>query len=60
MDWRTIKRVRMKLEHMGFFVEKIEDEYILCTNLDDDDEELYYIYPTEDSFIIRLYKIEQI
>ena len=44
MDWRTIKRMRFELEQKGYFVESINDEYIVLSKLSEDNGKLYYVY----------------
>ena len=44
MDWRTIKRMRFELEAKGYFVESINDEYIVLSKLSEDNGKLYYVY----------------
>ena len=44
MDWRTIKEMRLSLEEKGYFVESINDEYIVLSKLSEDNGKLYYAY----------------
>lgn len=44
MDWRDIKRMRFELESKGYFVESINDEYIVLSKLSEDNGKLYYAY----------------
>ena len=44
MDWRTIKRMRFELEQKGYFVESINDEYIVLSKLSEDNGKLYFVY----------------
>ena len=44
MDWRTIKEMRFSLEQRGYFVESINDEYIVLSKLSEDNGKLYYAY----------------
>ena len=44
MDWRDIKRMRFELEAKGYFVESINDEYIVLSKLSEDNGKLYYAY----------------
>ena len=44
MDWRTIKEMRLNLEEKGYFVESINDEYIVLSKLSEDNGKLYYAY----------------
>ena len=60
MNWRTIKRVRMKIENEGYFVLEVMDDCFRCTHLDDATETLYYIYPTENGYVVYTSKLEQV
>ena len=44
MDWRTIKEMRLSLEEKGYFVESVNDEYIVLSKLSEDNGKLYYAY----------------
>lgn len=44
MSWRDIKRMRFELEEKGYFVESINDEYIVLSKLSEDNGKLYYAY----------------
>lgn len=44
MSWRDIKRMRFELESKGYFVESINDEYIVLSKLSEDNGKLYYAY----------------
>lgn len=44
MNWRDIKRMRFELEEKGYFVEVINDEYIVLSKLSEDNGKLYYAY----------------
>lgn len=44
MSWRDIKRMRFELEEKGYFVESINDEYIVLSKLSEDNGKLYYVY----------------
>ena len=44
MDWRTIKEMRFSLESKGYFVESVNDEYIVLSKLSEDNGKLYYAY----------------
>ena len=44
MSWRDIKRMRFELEQKGYFVESINDEYIVLSKLSEDNGKLYYAY----------------
>ena len=44
MDWRDIKRMRFELEAKGYFIESINDEYIVLSKLSEDNGKLYYAY----------------
>ena len=44
MSWRDIKRMRFELEAKGYFVESINDEYIVLSKLSEDNGKLYYVY----------------
>lgn len=44
MDWRIIKRMRFELESKGYFVESINNEYIVLSKLSEDNGKLYYAY----------------
>ena len=44
MSWRDIKRMRFELEAKGYFVESINDEYIVLSILSEDNGKLYYAY----------------
>ena len=44
MDWRDIKRMRFELESKGYFVESINNEYIVLSKLSEDNGKLYYAY----------------
>ena len=44
MSWRDIKRMRFELESKGYFVESINDEYIVLSKLSEDNGKLYYVY----------------
>lgn len=44
MDWRTIKEMRFSLESKGYFVEFINDEYMVLSKLSEDNGKLYYAY----------------
>ena len=60
MDWRQIKRVRSEIERVGYFVLEVMDDCFKCTHLDDATETLYYIYPTEDGYVVYTSKLEQL
>ena len=44
MSWRDIKRMRFELEEKGYFVESVNDEYIVLSKLSEDNGKLYYAY----------------
>ena len=44
MSWRDIKRMRFELEEKGYFVEFINDEYIVLSKLSENNGKLYYAY----------------
>ena len=44
MSWRDIKKMRFELEEKGYFVESINDEYIVLSKLSEDNGKLYYAY----------------
>ena len=44
MSWRDIKRMRFELEEKGYFVESINDEYMVLSKLSEDNGKLYYAY----------------
>ena len=44
MSWRDIKRMRFELESKGYFVESINDEYLVLSKLSEDNGKLYYAY----------------
>ena len=44
MSWRDIKRMRFELESKGYFVESINDEYMVLSKLSEDNGKLYYAY----------------
>ena len=44
MSWRDIKRMRFELESKGYFIESINDEYIVLSKLSEDNGKLYYAY----------------
>ena len=44
MSWRDIKRMRFELEEKGYFVESINDEYIVLSKLSENNGKLYYAY----------------
>ena len=44
MNWRTIKEMRFELEERGYFVESVNDEYFVISNLKDNDDKMYYVY----------------
>ena len=44
MSWRDIKRMRFELESKRYFVESINDEYIVLSKLSEDNGKLYYAY----------------
>ena len=44
MSWRDIKRMRFELEEKGYFVESINNEYMVLSKLSEDNGKLYYAY----------------
>ena len=44
MSWRDIKKMRFELEEKGYFVESINDEYIVLSKLSENNGKLYYAY----------------
>lgn len=44
MSWRDIKRMRFELEAKGYFVESINNEYMVLSKLSEDNGKLYYAY----------------
>jgi hypothetical protein len=60
MDFRTIKRVRMEIETLGYFVLEVTDDFFKCVHFDDEVEILYYIYPSEDGYAVYTSKLQQL
>ena len=45
MDWKTIKEMRFELEENGFYIEAINDKFIVVSLLKDENKKLFYVYP---------------
>ena len=61
MHYTVIRRVRLEIEHLGYFVLEVMDDCFKCVHFDDEVEIIYYIYPTEeDGYAVYTSKLEQL
>lgn len=61
MHYTVIRRVRMEIEALGYFILEVMDDCFKCVHFDDEVEIIYYIYPTdEDGYAVYTSKLEQL